>query len=477
MTSKDICKEDIQRMVVYGLNSDWVRHIILRIESQPQARLYIRELMNKKKIDHAGGIWDAEADKLRWKLNVSFTYQGLQLLQLNRQIVENVIPKLANSYSQGASLRAMEQGDVGESASYNWETGFQSHNAHLVLSIYADDKCNWDEIHKELSSLEGASGLAGWDNIHSAHTRKNDEEVFGFKDGISQPFFRGVSKERKGGVTDTLKFEPGDLLLGYANTIGENFWDDDLLPDDAKNFFQNGTFAALRKIKQDKGKFDCVTAKLADEHDVSPVYIRSKMVGRWPNGAVMEEHQTKQPDIPEDDKENKLNNFGFEKDPLGYGCPFGSHMRRINHRDTPDVFPFQHRAIQRRGKPYGPEADGEEGLLALFICASLKKQFEFVMGDWVEGSPRTHSGIQALTSDPLIGNQYNGEKDFIIPRLDKDGKDASIRLKGLKEFTTTKGMLYLFFPSMTALRRMAILDHDDDEFVYEKEFSEQELYA
>jgi deferrochelatase/peroxidase EfeB len=75
-------------------------------------------------------------------------------------------------------------------------------------------------------------------------------------------------------------------------------------------------------------------------------------------------------------------------DSRGARCPIGSHIRRCRPRSgkvagsSGDL----HRLI-RRGIPYGPPYDPnsppdgiERGLLGLFLCVSLKDQFESCTG-------------------------------------------------------------------------------------------------
>ena len=74
---------------------------------------------------------------------------------------------------------------------------------------------------------------------------------------------------------------------------------------------------------------------------------------------------------------------------LGYAVPLGSHMRRMNPRDT--AANMNRRRMIRRGATYGPHLpegapeDGvERGIAAFVICASLIRQFEFAQNVWVE---------------------------------------------------------------------------------------------
>ena len=85
-------------------------------------------------------------------------------------------------------------------------------------------------------------------------------------------------------------------------------------------------------------------------------------------------------------------------------------MRRNNPRNAVVAgnSGLRHRLV-RRGLPYGPPFDPanpddgiERGLIGLFIAASLKDQFEFVMRDWVNGDSFA-PGLRG-TRDPILGN-------------------------------------------------------------------------
>ena len=111
------------------------------------------------------------------------------------------------------------------------------------------------------------------------------------------------------------------------------------------------------------------------------------------------------------------NNFNYRQmDPHGYAVPLGSHIRRMNPRDT--AANMNRRRMIRRGATYGPHLpedapeDGvERGIAAFVICASLIRQFEFaqnVVGERSELSrarQRTrpdhrHAGRHARIQNP-----------------------------------------------------------------------------
>jgi len=175
------------------------------------------------------------------------------------------------------------------------------------------------------------------------------------------------------------------------------------------------------------------------------------MMGRWRSGAplVLSPHRD-DPDLGGDPQRNNDFNYGA-MDPHGYGCPVGSHIRRMNPRDTGEN--MQRRKMIRRGGTYGPHLpegapdDGVERGIAAFVgCASLVRQFEFAMNVWVND---TTFGELANEKDPFIGTQ-DGTFDLTIPK-----RPIRKKIKGLPAFTTLRGGAYFLLPGIRALRFLA----------------------
>ena len=140
-------------------------------------------------------------------------------------------------------------------------------------------------------------------------------------------------------------------------------------------------------------------------------------------------------------------------DPQGYAVPLGSHICRMNPRDT--AVNIQRRRMIRRGATYGPALpegapeDGvERGIAAFVICASLVRQFEFAQNVWINDPNFQELGNE---HDPIIGAQ-DGTFDFTIPK-----RPIRKRMKGLPAFTTVKGGAYFFVPGIKALHYLANL--------------------
>jgi len=96
------------------------------------------------------------------------------------------------------------------------------------------------------------------------------------------------------------------------------------------------------------------------------------------------------------------------------------------------------------------EDDGaERGIVFLFVGAHLKRQFEFVQTQWVNGGVFLGAPEE---KDPLVGPN-DGCGAFTIPR-----SPVRRRLHGLPRFTVTRGGEYCFVPSLSALRWLSELN-------------------
>ena len=177
-------------------------------------------------------------------------------------------------------------------------------------------------------------------------------------------------------------------------------------------------------------------------------FVAAKLMGRWRSGApIVLAPDRDDPALGEDMQRN--NNFNYKQmDPVGYAVPLGSHIRRMNPRDT--AANMNRRRMIRRGGTYGralPEGAAEDGVergIAAFVgCASLIRQFEFAQNVW-SNDPKFHE--LGNERDPIIGNQ-DGSFDFTMPK-----RPIRRKVTGLPAFTTVRGGAYFFLPGLRALR-------------------------
>jgi deferrochelatase/peroxidase EfeB len=194
------------------------------------------------------------------------------------------------------------------------------------------------------------------------------------------------------------------------------------------------------------------------------VTLASKLFGRWPSGAALVlAPSADNPAVASD------NNFGYaDKDPDGFICPVGAHIRRVNPRDSLAMnapaesmrSANRHRGI-RSATFYGERAvsgelayassartgpageAGPNGLHFFAINADLARQFEFVQQSWCNQA--AFNGLVA-NKDPIVGDN-DGSGIMVL-----QGSPARVQIKAIPRFVTVRGGAYFFLPSLTALR-------------------------
>jgi deferrochelatase/peroxidase EfeB len=262
-------------------------------------------------------------------------------------------------------------------------------------------------------------------------------------------------------LPDVLPKAPtGEFLLGYPS----QFTDFSYTKPAPDALGVNGSFVAFRILSQDCHAFEEFLKRSAAATGMDAELIAAKLCGRWRNGVPL----ALAPDDPNAPVPlEKYNSFDYVPtdtvpdavdDRHGYRCPIGSHMRRMNPRNSAVAGGGGlKRRIIRRGLPYGPPYDPsnpndgiDRGLLGVFIGASLKDQFEFLMSDWANKG--TFAPGLGDARDPIIGDNSGEGATFMIPRQGQKSVPLS-----LSRFVTTRGGAYCFLPSATAVRYISSL--------------------
>lgn len=283
---------------------------------------------------------------------------------------------------------------------------------------------------------------------------QNGREFFGFRDGISNITLKKNVEAEVDQVPD------GEILLGYCNQDGDTF--------DPGPLGLNGSFVAVRQLRQDVNLFWSYWKWAAGGDCDEAILLASKSVGRWPNGMPIKPGQTTQPVYDS----TALGIRSFADDALGQGCPFGAHIRRANPRDTlvePAGVSMEisslHRTL-RRGRLFGPDApasfypaalqsempQGDEsgaltarGLVFIGLCGNLRRQFEFVYQNWFN-FPK-HAGLFQEV-DPLLHRR--GMPDtFSVPT-----KSFNLYFRNIGQWIHPTGGAYYLLPSRHVLDRL-----------------------
>jgi Dyp-type peroxidase family len=403
----------------------WLSAILEKVQSSAEARKSV------------------EKEK-RW-VTVAFTWNGLRALGVD----ETSLSTFPEEFKQGMVARAGVLGDDGANHPDKWVGGLASPDLHAIAILFARDGAERERSTAEHAKLvarcEGVEVLSSLD-LEATPPFDYAHDHFGYRDRLSQPVIEGSGEEPTPGSGAPLK--AGEFILGYPDEEGPptNLPQPEVLS-------RNGSFMAYRRMQEHVGAFRDFLQKhgqTAEEQEL----IAAKLMGRWRSGAPLAfAPDQDDPALGADPQRN--NDFNYkEKDPHGYAVPLGSHIRRMNPRDT--AHHMNRRRMIRRGATYGPHLpeggpeDGvERGIAAFVICASLIRQFEFAQNVWANDKS-FHELINER--DPIIGS-HDGTLEFKIPK-----RPLRKTIKGLPAFTTVRGGAYFFLPGLKALRYLASRD-------------------
>jgi len=434
--------EDIQHILLTRVPALTGRYEFLTFHSAEGGRAWLAEIIGT--VQSSTQVRASVENDKRW-VTVAFTWNGLRALGVD----EASLATFPLEFRQGMAARAEIIGDTGANQPGNWVGGLANPDLHAIVILFARDKTERERCQAEYQKLvarcEGVEALSSLD-LEATPPFDYAHDHFGYRDRMSQPVIEGSGEEPTPGTGAPLK--AGEFILGYPDEDGPpaNLPQPEILSC-------NGSYMAYRRLQEHVGAF----RDFLRRHGRTPEeqeLVAAKLMGRWRSGApLVLAPDRDDPELGADRQRN--NNFNYKQmDPIGYAVPLGSHMRRMNPRDT--AANVNRRRIIRRGATYGPPLaenapeDGvERGIAAFVICASLIRQFEFLQNVWANDRNFHELGNER---DPIIGNQ-DGTLDFKIPK-----RPIRKTITGLPAFTTVRGGAYFFLPGIKALRYLAALD-------------------
>ncbi len=434
--------DDIQSGVLSPRPSPYAAtYILLRIDDYKAGRELMKKLSTVvgtvgHRTSPAGDAW----------VSVSLSFQGLKALGVPQESLDS----FPTEFQQGMAARAHELVDTGESSPENWEKPLGTQDVHVILTALSPNKQKLepvlDRARETYNKLQGIKAIWRQD----CYALDTEKEHFGFRDGISHPAVDGSGIP--GTNPQELPLKSGEFVLGYQDETGG-------FPPMPKPdvLGLNGTYIVFRKLQQRVAAFRKYLKANSSSQEEEEL-IAAKIMGRWRSGAPLAlcpKHDD--PELGADPKRN--NNFLFQESDLkGFYTPSGSHIRRMNPRDTiGDTTKVNIHRMIRRGTNYGPplqddvmEDDGiDRGIMFVFIGTHIRRQFEFVQSEWVNSGVFIGSGDD---KDPIAGAN-DGTGRFTIPR-----KPVRRSLSNLPRFVVTRGGEYCFMPGIRALRWLADLD-------------------
>jgi Dyp-type peroxidase family len=432
--------DEIQHFLLTRTPALAARYEFLTFRERASGQAWLAGLIDK--VGTGKSVGSASPDS-RW-VTLAFTWNGLRALGLD----EASLAAFPEEFRQGMAARAEVVGATGANHPDHWVGELANPALHAIAILFARDVAERERCKREhdqyLSQIGDVETLSGLDleAIYPGEPR----EHFGYRDRLTHPVIEGTGEVSPPGSLPPIK--AGEFFLGYMDESGTK-----PLMLQPETLFRNGSYLAYLRLQEHVGAFRDFLREHGQTRDEQEL-VAAKLMGRWRSGAPLVLAPEKDDPALGVDIE-RTNNFDYGKmDPYGYGCPVGSHIRRMNPRDTADN--MNRRQMIRRGGTYGPRLpedapeDGVERGIAAFIgCASLIRQFEFAMNVWANDPRFKDLGNER---DPFVGTQ-DGTFDMTIPR-----RPVRKKIKGLPAFTTIRGGAYFFLPGIRALRFLATGD-------------------
>ena len=416
-------------------------HIMLQVQDPAAGRELLRRLAPH--VASAAEWWQAAGP---W-ISVAISYAGLVALG----VPDDSLESFPEAFRAGMAARSGPLLDYGENDPQHWEAPFGSGQIHIGVSVFSDSEAAW---HRTMDMARGQyQGFPGLTVLleQDFGAQPGDRNPLGYKDSIGQPAIEGSGVDALPGQGPPIK--AGEFILGYPGEAGVP-----LPMPQPEALGRNGTFAGLRKYQSRVGAFNRFLREHAQSEPEREM-LAAKLMGRWRSGAPLTLAPAEDdPDLGADPRRN--NDFSYAGDPDGRQVPLGSHMRRMNPRDTElailtDV--SVHRIIRRStgyGAPYDPAATSEHddeiprGLYFIFLSAKAMATLEFLQQEWINNGNFMSLGTER---DPSVGLQESGAT-FTIPQ-----RPVRRRIHGIETFNVLRGGEYFFLPSLSALRWLAEL--------------------
>ncbi len=431
--------DDIQHFLLMRPRARAARYGFLTFRDRVHARQYIDRLVDV--VGTAAGVAGATEVDSRW-LTIAFTWNGLRALGVD----ETSLATFPEEFRQGMAARADILGDTGANHPDHWVSGLAGPDLHAIVILFARDVAERDrcvQAHQELTApYTGVQVLSTLD-LEATPPYEYAHDHFNYHDRLSQPVVEGTGEVPTPGSGEALK--AGEFFLGYPDEEGRM----PPLPQ-PEILSRNGSYLAYRMLHEHVAAFREFLAQNGEKPEEQEL-IAAKLMGRWRSGAPRILAQEKDdPALGADGQRN--NDFNYrEQDPHGYAVPLGSHIRRMNPRDT--AHNVNRRRMIRRGGTYGaalpdgaPEDGVERGIAAFIGCGSLVRQFEFAQNVWMNN--HEFHGLRN-EHDPICGTQ-DGTMDFTMPK-----RPIRRKITGLPAFTTVRGGAYFFLPGIRALKWLA----------------------
>lgn len=457
--------KNLQSLILHGARQSHSCHLLFNITNPDQVKGFFRALF-KNPFYRMPLVQSAEewgTDKPTVWVNVGLSHNGILKLR-SAALTAGFPPEFIAGPWSSDSQASLGDGDPNQW----WFGNFHSRDVDCTVHAFARTPHALTSLTNYLVTAATENGMLELTPLSRNSTQPRlvqsklpDHRIhFGYRDGIGEPLLDwSSSTPASGDLNNFVIGYPAGMDFPPSPTTGQ-----------AGAFAKDGCYMAFTVLYQDVAAFNQFLAtqavelapKLGFTPKATQEWLAARLMGRWRDGTPLIES----PDQPQhamcNDDDYK---YGLADDikyiQSSLRCPISAHGRVANSRDQ-ILEPFHEPLprLIRRGAPYGPYLasttdDGiDRGLIGLFLCGSLSRQFEKMRG-WMnmnDFSPVFTSDASS-SQDALMGNrQIPASTSFRIPLPDGD-----IILRNLPRFVTTRGCAYLLMPSINTL---AVLSGD-----------------
>ena len=471
---------EIQGDLLVGMHKNAELFLFFKIVDAARFKAVAREyvvgrLTNLRTVQEREGVLEARhrgggsgGGQMPWlEINLGLTREGLaQLLGANR-------PRMDPAFERGAddpeTIAALDDPPPSQ-----WLSSFRSDRLDGVFLIAGPNKSFVTSHGQALRARLSGAIKTVYSEIGTARLgRERGHEHFGFRDGISQPGVRGITRPSNPtyvpneGLPGQDLIWPGEFVFGYPGQDPKDPVKAGPPPEMAAPWMKNGSFMVFRRLEQKVPEFHKFVAAQAARLGMDRELLAARMVGRWKSGAPLELAPLH--DNPAlGGNPNRNNVFAYADDPFQRKCPYAAHIRKVYPRDdTGNPAETQRHRIIRAGIPFGPEVGlGEtttrhtRGLMFVCYQTSIERQFEYIQRryadnpEFVGGKVRPDNGNPVTPGfDPIIGQAPgNGARKMDEPYPNYPAGNRRTTLDMPHQFVVLTAAAYFFVPSITALR-------------------------
>jgi putative iron-dependent peroxidase len=458
--------------------------LTIRDGREDQARAWLSRLHQSGLVVSAKRVAEAKVDKsksINEALAIAFSHSGLAKLGCE----ETPAHPFPTPFCSGMGSR-LREGLLNDSPrQWRWsdvEGCLDRQSVHIFVAqwLLQNAKSQMPDIDPEVFQFRNVesnpSSFRQIEVIENGETKIVEKvyEPFGFRDGLAQPVIHGLrdadgesakaARQHAGPLYDDRVVATGEFVLGYRNEYDELTYTPDVkrwaesgaAPDPGARFTLNGSYLAVRQIQQNVAAFK-------EFEEANGEAVCEKLMGRRRTGLPFS-WKGKADDQVSD---STADAFRFQIDDAnGFMCPKGSHIRRMNPRDSlgsdvkSGITASKLHRLLRRGRPYVEETEDKDkpkqGIFFIACNADFERQFEFIHQRWMRNF---RFGDLHHEDDPIVGKPDQSDKKFAIPAL-PSGSEVSLKhvasqKDSLKDFTETQGGGYFFLPGLKALKFIA----------------------